>query len=215
MRKVVILAMCLLFAMIAVPGLAFQSTDWSKTTVESTGISGMYTSLALSGNNARISYCSNGILKYASYNGSSWSTESIDTNCRLGEGTSIQLDSSANPKVSYIDVTTYDLKYASHNGSSWSISTVDSAGWVGYYSSLQLDDSNNPKISYFDATNGDLKYASHNGSSWSISTVDSTGWVGLYTSLVLDSSNNPKISYYDSSNGSLKYASHNGSSWSI
>ncbi|MCK5559180.1 MAG: hypothetical protein KAJ51_01245, partial [Thermoplasmata archaeon] len=135
----------------------------------------------------------------------------------MGEYTSIALDASDRPHISYYNYTNDEdnLKYAYWNGSAWNISTVDSTGNVGEYTSIALDANDHPHISYFDYTNEDLKYAHWNGSAWNISTIDSAGMVGLYTSIALDASDHPHISYYALANDDLKYAYWNGSAWNI
>lgn len=137
-----------------------------------------------------------------------------------GTQTSVKIDPSGNPKISYMQATSYDLKYASWDGSAWSAVVVDSYGDTGYYSSLALSSGGNPRISYYYANDasgsrtGDLKYAYCNTGAaclttptdWTVVTIDSTGDVGGYTSIALDSSGNPRIAYYDFTNMDLKYA---------
>jgi len=142
-----------------------------------------------------------------------WIIREVDTYGDVGRYTSLDLDSSFYPHISYLDYNNENLKYAYWNGSTWVVQTVDSAGVVGKFTSLELDSSYLPHISYYDETNGNLKYAHFDGSSWNIEVVDSAGIVGSFTALTLDNSYYPHISYYNESGGDLKYARWNGSSW--
>ena len=104
-----------------------------------------------------------------------WYSVTVDSAGRVGTWTSLALDASGFPHISYYDDTNSALKYAHFNGSfsetawrfgraeshggSWQIETADSDLFVGLYTSLALDANDHPHISYYDATNNDLRYA--------------------------------------------------------
>ena len=143
-----------------------DEAGWHIETVDSEGDVGTDTSLALDdSNNPHISYCYGSVsnfnlrLKYAYHDEAGWHTEVVDSQGVVGWNTSIVLDSSNTPHISYFDWINQDLKYAHYDGSPWHRETVDGEGSVGRYTSLALDSSNNPHISYYDYTNGHLKYA--------------------------------------------------------
>ena len=147
-----------------------------------------------------------------------WQIETVDSAGEMGMYTSLALDASGYPHISYYDDTNDDLKYAHWDGTAWQIETVDSAGDVGLYTSLALNALGYPHISYYDGTNDDLKYARWDGTAWQIETVDA-GWIGIgkYPSLVLDDLDRPHISYATgrSDFGDLRYAHWDGAAWQI
>jgi hypothetical protein len=71
----------------------------------------------------------------------------------VGSWTSLALDQSGHPYISYMDRQGYydgDLKYAHRDASGWHTVTVDEAGNVGRYASLALDPTGCPYISCYD-----------------------------------------------------------------
>jgi hypothetical protein len=212
----------------------WDGSAWRIETVDSMGNVGAYTSIALDASGyPHISYAkiiyfdgtSDLDLKYAHWTGNAWSIETVDSAGNVGAYTSIALDASGYPHISYYisygeswSTGARALKYAHWTGSSWSIETVDSQVlWEG--SSIAIDASGRPHIAYQGDYNthgvATLKYARWTGSSWSIETVDSASMDRLiYPSIALDASGYPQISYSDVSAG-LKYARWTGSAWSI
>ena len=141
-----------------------------------------------------------------------WQTSVVDT---AGGGyTSLALDTSGNPHISYFENSNQDLKYAKWNGSSWTTQIIDAAGYAGFYTSIALDSSDKPRIAYHSGAGSyTLKYAEWNGSAWALQTVASA-YSGYDTSLVLDSNDNPHITYHEDTNtGFLKYIKWTGAAW--
>ena len=76
----------------------------------------------------------------------------------VGAYTSLALDASGHPHISYHDYVNEALKYAAWSGSSWDVETVDAPDRTGLYTSLALEADGYAHISYFDATSRDLRY---------------------------------------------------------
>ncbi|MBN1887776.1 MAG: carboxypeptidase regulatory-like domain-containing protein [Thermoflexales bacterium] len=210
-------------------------STWRIEIVASTGLVGQSNSLALDGlGQPHLSYWSDWGdyppgLKYAWHDGSTWHTESVDSEPWYndeGEYNSLALDGTGRPHISY---SNDGLKYAQrevagHDGSIWHIETVDSA-WGIEYNSLALDGMEQPHISYTTGyPNHDLKYArreaagretaGHAGNAWHVETVDSE--VSSAPSLALDDSGRPHISYRgDYPYHDIRHAWHDGNTWHI
>jgi hypothetical protein len=188
-------------------------------TIDSTGVVGLFTSIAIGiDGNPVISYWegTNTSLKVAACNNPTCTTSTnttIDSAGVVGTDTSITIGTNGNPIISYWDDTNGDLKVAACLNPTCTTSTnttIDSAGLVGQYTSIAIGINGNPIISYFDNTNGALKIATCNNptctTSTTTTTIDSAGNVGLSTSITIGTNGNPIISYYDITNGVLKVA---------
>ncbi len=199
--------------------------------VDGTGNVGSFSSLVLDANGFPvISYrnAGNNDLKLAHCNdvncaGNNETIVTVDglNGIDVGQYTSLVLDASGFPVISYYDLTNLDLKLVHCNdancaGNNDNPQTVDNGGTgdVGRFTSLRLDAAGNPVISYYDFTAGDLKLAhcsdANCSGTKSIQVVDNsnvgTPKVGEHTSLALDAAGNPVISYRDVTGTNLKLA---------
>jgi len=203
--------------------------DWNIETVDvGDGDVGLYSSVVLdSNNNPHISYFdrTDGSLKYAKFSGTQWEIETIETIdlATMYEGyswmtfyTSIGLDSSDNPHISYNKGYTSkgELRYAKWTGSEWVIQTVDSefSSGFGEFSSIIIDSTDKPHISYKGA-GYQVRYAHWTGTSWDIEIIYPGPQTVDMTSLALDSADGPHIIYFDRYNEDLVYARKISDEW--
>ncbi|MBV9576497.1 MAG: hypothetical protein JO149_07725, partial [Gammaproteobacteria bacterium] len=132
-----------------------------------------------------------------------------------GQYTSLVLNKSGNPVVSYYDQANSALKVLRCGNLSCisgnNITTPDAVGTVGQYTAIALDNKEWPVITYYDATKGKLKVL-HCGNATctagnSIATPDLLSSNGVQSSVKLNAANNPVIAYFDFTNSSLKILS--------
>ncbi|MFL2975241.1 MAG: putative Ig domain-containing protein [Candidatus Thalassarchaeaceae archaeon] len=159
-------------------------------------------------------------LKYAHYNGTSWTVETLQSIMDQNSPTlhtSLDLDSSGNPHISYYDHKNDTLRYTYYDGADWVDQnlTVDDSNDNGRYNSIALDSSDYPRIAYRNETSDDLELATWSGTEWTREVVDSTNSVGSWASIAIDSSDLSRIAYFYDSGSDLRYASHDGASWSF
>jgi putative cell wall-binding protein/methionine-rich copper-binding protein CopC len=124
-----------------------DDSGWHSETVDSEGNTGKFTSLAVDANGIpHISYydLTNGKIKHAIRNNSTWEKTEVDEVCTgvdggyyTGVSTSIAIDNSNRPHISYYDYNQQCLKHAWLEGSVWEreiveapiITSSDGASW--------------------------------------------------------------------------------------
>lgn len=159
-------------------------------------------------------------LKYASFNGEKWYTETVDARSATGKFNSLALDSKGLPYISYSDVDAGDLRYTKWDGSEWNFSAPDtqklSEGWVGIGSSIEIDQAGVPHIAYVDVTHRRIKYITWTAKGWKSEIVDTiTGKADNIdrVSLKFDSKQTPHLAYWDSGLGVLRHATLTPKGW--
>lgn len=136
----------------------------------------------------------------------------VDNAGTVGQYTSMVLDSSNNPIISYYNASQAKLKimhcFEKNCAKFNAIVTPDNTSNVGKYTSIALDSMGNPVVSYYDEAMHTLKVLHCGNSSCStgntIATPDLNNNTGQYTSITVDSNNRPVVSYYDVTKGILK-----------
>ncbi len=149
-------------------------------------------------------------LRYASWDGGTWSVEPVDTLGDQGYCSSLALDAAGNPHIAYWDRSLLRLRYAWKESEAWHYETVDS-GWGGIDVALRLDALDRPHITY--AAPLTFWYAERGPAGWTRTLVDPSVQ-GYESDLAIDSSGRVHIVYQDELRGDLHYALKNGALWS-
>jgi uncharacterized caspase-like protein len=156
-----------------------------------------------------------------------WQPVTVDSAGDVGQYTSLVLDASDHPHISYqdgLDGSNQHLKYAHNDGSGWASTTVDGGLYTGAFTSIALDNAGDPWITYYRGGNcsvaGDtycnLRYANYYDGGWSTTRLHySTNDVGRSSSLAFDSEGHAHISYYNAGDGDLRYIHLDWSVWDI
>tara|TARA_B100001741_G_scaffold134525_2_gene110834 strand:- start:2078 stop:5197 length:3120 start_codon:yes stop_codon:yes gene_type:complete len=202
-----------------------SSWSWSQVT---TGAKVGPVGIALdSNNNPHISftgyhqYCGNG-LRLASFDGTAWTTNVIDSGGNKGCDSALLIDSNDNAYIAYQDRDQSKLKFTTNKSGSWIAYAPDTGGYniayPGYFSSLAMDDQGQFHIAHYDSDNDDLRYSTGvpNGA-WNTDVVDSSGDTGRNPSIAIDAAGDPHIVYRSWNGWKLKYATLNPSSpdWQV
>src|SRR5207302_736853 len=145
-----------------------------------------------------------------------WSVSRVDPNDDTGLFTSIVLDGSGEPYISYIDETLGIVRVAHRFTSNWTTEPVASVGSSQGNTNLAFGPNATLYLSFVAGESHVVELATRNASGWTVTPVD-LGYSEGYNRLVigLDSGGAPHIAYYDSVNTTLRYAERVNGTWAI
>jgi hypothetical protein len=198
---------------------------WTHVPVDTPGDVGRDTDIVADASGGiHISYYDEGneALKYAyKPSGGTWSVETVldftcsnpsDANCRVGQYTSIGIDSSENPHIVYYENAFGYLKHAWKSSGSWSTETISTI-WAEGQTSLVMD-GNDLHVSFYSFASGNLMYATNATSTWVVETAHNSSFdVGTYSSIGLDAGGGVHIAYYDETEQDLEYTTRIDGYW--
>lgn len=185
---------------------------WTATPVGSGPIAYEFNvSLAIDPNgNPAISYYNDGAgeLWFASFDGSSWSTELVTAEGDPGRFSSLVFDADGRPHISFYNPTSASsgtVGYAVKDGGSWTVEdlgTLDdvSLGMVGARrnSAIALDSTGAPHVMFSDESG--IWYASRGDGGWDVQQIadaSAGNALGQLVSFRLDSSDTPHLTYFE------------------
>ncbi len=183
-----------LLLILLLSGAAFQvRAEWFIRTLNTNGVT---PSIAIDGNgDPSVVYARDPYIKYATYNGTSWSEENIYQSPYGGCGyTGLVYDEQGVPHVSFMGGGGRIL-YAVRNPAtrSWTVEDFSNSLW-GTWTSIALTPEGYPCIAW-DHYNVHLRFIAWNGGGWTQETVDQSGDVGTCNSMAIDQSGNVHIAY--------------------
>ena len=201
----------------------YDGSTWTSSVVSTSAKFGPVGIAVDSNNLPHISYAASGQhcgggLRLASFNGTSWGSQSIDYGSNKGCDSSIVIDDNDHVYIAYQDRDNSKLKFATNHSGSWNTYAPDAAVPVtsmypGYFTSLAMDNQGQFHIAHFDSRNEDLRYSTGvpNGQ-WTTTIVDASGHTGRNPSIAIDAAGDPHIVYQTWSGFDLRYATLNPSS---
>jgi len=212
------------FALLLVPYFFLQSLTiaqdsfgWQVETVDASGSVAPDKSMVLDENGkAHIFYwdSSNGSLKYASQEGTSWNIVEVGVEGNILYGLSLALGRDGYARISYSRYESEEkahLKYAYQDSLGWHAETLDDEGDVES-TSLEIDRNGFSHIAYLESGSS-LKYAYQDSSGWHKQVVYSAIDMAGDCSLKLDANGYPHIAFWGVQGDSPKYTYKDASGW--
>jgi hypothetical protein len=201
-------------------------------TIDTIAQNGEYPAIAVDNNGIpHISYLNydDGYVKYATINASLWTISSIgyaaNFNGTLANGgvSSIAVDASNNPHITYFDYGNGQFRYAKYNGVSWTLSTIILPEYSQGYNylpwaecAIAIDSATNTAhVSLQMLGYGYALGYWNTGLNNAIAIDNADNNTGYHNAIALDRNGYPHISYEARGSGKLKYASWNGSLFNV
>ena len=161
------------------------------------------------------------VLKYASWNGTNWNNQTVDSPVSYLDGISLAFDSNNSPHILY-GYDTYDnrsfstsVRYAVWNGSSWNTQTV--LPNVLLYGDMALDSKGYLHFIYEENYLNTLAYATWNGSVCNSQAIISNSNPDMLSVrfLTMNAYDYPQFDFFNQSSKLLLYAAWTGNVWNI
>jgi hypothetical protein len=196
---------------------SWNGAKWVIQSVEKTGATSLTSALAFDSegiphicyhmeitpfdeNGYRI-YINPGEIRYASWNGKSWSIQKVSED--VGDSICLVFDSKDNAHIAYVDEGI--SKYASSNGVNWSIWTIEE----GESPSLALDKNETAHVCYLRGRYA--FYASWNGEGFDVLPISLGISDAVTSALDLDKKDLPHIAVFKMSTSQISYIHYLGS----
>jgi hypothetical protein len=184
-----------------------DGTNWQSEALWATEFSvvARHISAAMRAGKLHISYYDPDLKTLEHYNVTDSTGSTIASGTNVGLYSSIALNASGEPRVSYYHAPQEQLIYASHAGTTWSKTVVDQAKSAPAGFAVAADAAGGLHATWVDTLLQHLRYAKQAGALWTVTTVDDAV---AHTSLKINSGGNPCVSYCGSESNTLRYASY-------
>jgi hypothetical protein len=151
-------------------------------------------------------------------NAETWNIEYVHESGFISSSTSLALDASGNPHISYLGDDGKKIMYTTWTGTEWTSVHIGPVELLhGVQTSIAVDNQGNPHIGYLDNSMLDLKYAKCENGIWRRETISIglTSSLSRSLSLDVDSNGYPHIVCFELMDNTLKYVRWTGDEWEI
>ena len=148
-----------------------------------------------------------------------WVFHDADPGKYMGMFSSIELDSSGRPHISYMGIegNMKYVKYAHYDGGTWRQETIGLVGGnMTIGTSIAIDAQDKPHVTFAqEEPTWALKYAQRGSGGWSLESVEESYQVGHRSSLILAADSSPHVTYTTSRDNYSAYAYRDSAGWNV